>query len=632
MFSISSLMRLTKTIGFLLFRKIFLGYILFVSIIISYQIYLEYNFAKKLVLKELVSSESSFKHVLARSVWHFDENKINSQVEAIIKAQTITGVLITTPLDEIISIKGIVPKGILEDKKYVFSSENINITQTKEKLISHDFKLIDEQNSPNESLGTVTFYIKDSLVLQIAQESISLLLLQAFLSAVILWAFFTYFANKHLTIPLTNLIKAAKELGEKKYNKVEISFNTERMHELNTLADTFNTMSKDIDKAFTEMKELHKLQEEQKRELEEANRYKNDFLANMSHELKTPLNSINVISSVMMKNRKNLLNEEQVKNLSIINNCGNDLLYLINDVLDISKLEAGEVVLDMKQLDFAKLMHGIKDMFEPQTKEKNIKLVFEYDETIGDIYSDKNRINQIVKNLLSNAIKFVNEGIVEFIVTNEKENVKIVVKDNGIGIEKNKLEHIFDRFKQADGSTTRKYGGTGLGLAICKELLALLDGEIKVESTVNVGTAFTVIIPKNKNQVIEKQEEEKITEILTSKIEEKETSSNNKTVLLYNNDPINFLSLSIDIKKEFELQSTKTVDEFLDSCKNNSYGSYIIDISDLLFDKLSDVLEQLPSNTIVVYDEEPEELKGFKFTKIKKPFDKEEVISSIKQK
>jgi len=616
MFNISSLVKFKDTIGHLLFKKIFFGYIIVVSILLSYQIYLEYNFAKKLVLKELITSEKSFSNVLAKSVWHFNESKINSQVEAIINAQTISGVQILTPLNEIISIKGTVPSKLLKNKKYVFSSVTTSLNPSDEDLISHKFDLIDEENSPNESLGTVDFFIKESLIFEIAQESIYLLLFSSISSAVVLWLLFIYFANKLLTIPLNNLIKASKELGEKKYNKVGITFNTEKRHELNTLADTFNTMSKDINTAFTEMKELHKIQEEQKKDLEEANKYKNDFLANMSHELKTPLNSINVISSVMMKNRKNLLNEEQVKNLSIINNCGNDLLYLINDVLDISKLEAGEIVLNMEQLDLKKIIHEIKDMFEPQTEEKNVTFKFEYDSSIGDIYSDEHRIKQIIKNLLSNAIKFVKEGTVHFLVTNMNNNVKIQVKDNGIGIDKNKLEHIFDRFKQADGSTSRQYGGTGLGLAICKELLTLLEGDIQVESEVNIGTTFTICIPKNKEHV-----EERI-----HVVEEKD----NKTdILLFNNDPVSFLGLSIELKKLHKLIHIKDLDRFLEDYEASNYAHTIVDISSLSSNEIKDVLKILNENSIVVYNEDVELLNNYNFTKVKKPFNKKDIIAHI---
>ncbi|RXJ88187.1 HAMP domain-containing sensor histidine kinase [Arcobacter sp. CECT 8985] len=236
--------------------------------------------------------------------------------------------------------------------------------------------------------------------------------------------------------------------------------------------------------------------ERQRKELVEANKYKNDFLANMSHELKTPLNSIIVISSVMKKNKKGKLDEEQVKNMGIVNNCGNDLLVLINDILDISKIEAGELSLNLKRLNVEEIIDILYDSMKPLADDKNINFIKKFNIKNFEILSDESRIKQIIKNLLSNAFKFTENGTVEIKVEESNENIFISVIDEGIGISNDKLKNIFDRFKQADGSTTRKYGGTGLGLAISKELAHLLGGDITVESKVGVGSNFKVTLPK----------------------------------------------------------------------------------------------------------------------------------------
>lgn len=199
----------------------------------------------------------------------------------------------------------------------------------------------------------------------------------------------------------------------------------------------------------------------------------------------------------LWKNKDGKLDEKQVKNLEIINSCGKYLLSLINDVLDISKLEAGRIDVDYSKIDLFGTVNEVYEMFLPQVNEKNTHLYFNFDENIKHIYSDANKIKQIIKNLLSNSLKFVKDGSIYLDVKDEDKYVTIQVKDEGIGIDSDKLEHIFDRFKQADSSTTRKYGGTGLGLAICKELLELLEGTIYVKSKVNVGTTFYVTIPKN---------------------------------------------------------------------------------------------------------------------------------------
>lgn len=244
---------------------------------------------------------------------------------------------------------------------------------------------------------------------------------------------------------------------------------------------------------------LAKELDQQRLKLIDSNELKDIFLANMSHELKTPLNSILVISSVMANNKQSKLDDIQVKNMKIINNCGNDLLYLINDVLDISKLEAGEVLLELEETDIVSTLNDIKEMFDPLMKSQGLIFECKFDSSIGKIYTDKNRVQQIIKNLLSNALKFVKEGQVHLCLEEDDKDIKIIVKDNGIGIPHDKLEHIFDRFKQVDASTSRKFGGSGLGLAISKELTHLLGGQITLNSKINKGTTFMLTLPKKLN-------------------------------------------------------------------------------------------------------------------------------------
>ncbi len=616
--------RFKDTIGNLLFKKIFYGYILLMILISSYQIYAEYTSAQKYIEKELLSAEKSFSPILSKSVWHFDEAIIKSEAKAILSYGNIEGVAIVSPNDEVFILDGLISLDMKEYKKYIFKDQSLFKVKYSDNLLQRSFNLKDELIS-NEVLAKVTFFIDKNKVFEIVQESVSLILFNVILSAIILWMLFIYFANKILTEPLEDLIKATKELGEKTYNETEIKFNTHRHHELNTLTENFNIMSKQINEAFINMKQLTIIQNKQKKDLEEANKYKNDFLANMSHELKTPLNSINVISSVMMKNRKNELSPEHVKNLKVINNCGNDLLYLINDVLDISKLEAGEVTLNMQQIDLEALMYSIKDMFEPQVQQKKLNLIFEYDNSIGNIYSDEVRIKQIIKNLLSNAIKFVKDGTIKFLITQENDFVKVDVEDDGIGIPKDKLDHIFDRFKQADGSTTRKYGGTGLGLAICKELLDLLHGSISVESEVDVGTKFTVLIPKNSEnvKVVLKEDKEE------TPIEEEKQKSNRALIL--NNDPLTFLPLVVELKKEFEVDQSSKIVDFFAYHKKNNYALVILDISGHKEENIIKVINSIKEPIVIVSSEETTtKIKELVKSFFIKPIDKELFIEKIR--
>ncbi|MGA1932253.1 sensor histidine kinase [Arcobacter sp. YIC-464] len=611
-----------NTIGFLLFKKIFLAYLLFVVIFTSFQIYTEYNFAKNLIKKDMLNTEQSFKTLLSKTVWVFDKKKIDEQIQAIIDAKTIKGIVILTPFNEIISIKGKVLSKFSNIDKFVFENTSTKEIEYDDNMITHSFELKNFENGIDEVLGTVTLFVSEKEIRELTQEAIYLILINVIVSALILWFLFIYFANKLLTIPLNKMIEATNDYDVQEFHEIKVEIENSKNNELSKLAETFNQMSRRINEAYINMKQLTMIQDKQKHDLENANKYKTDFLANMSHELKTPLNSINVISSVMMKNKDDSLSEKQVQNLKIINSCGNDLLYLINDVLDISKLEAGELTLDYSQISICEVMKEIKDMFEPQVIEKNIKLTFVCDSTIGDIYTDKNRLKQIVKNLLSNALKFVKDGEIKFLVRNNVDMVEILVKDDGIGIPQEKLEHIFDRFKQADGSTTRKYGGTGLGLAICKELLNLLGGKISVKSKVDVGSIFKVDIPKNKD---------KVSYEVNEGLNYEQMVKVNKKILLLNNDPVSFMSIVVELSKSFEVKQVTKIDEFLRLNNSNEFNISLLDISKIDEKTINDSLGGIKGNLTIIHDGNvPLSIKNMSLNMIKKPLEKDSFVDYIK--
>ena len=260
--------------------------------------------------------------------------------------------------------------------------------------------------------------------------------------------------------------------------------------------------------------EANLLLKKQTLELININKAKDDFLANMSHELKTTLNSINVISSVMNRNKDNNLSKKQLKNLEIINKCGNELLFLVNDILDLSKLEAKEISLNYEEIDIHNFITKTYEIMLPQAKQKHLNFILDIDPNITTIISDEKRINQIIKNFLSNSLKFTEKGTISLKVKDLNENIIIKVSDEGIGIAKEKITYIFDRFKQADSSISKNYGGTGLGLPISRELASLLKGKITIKSEENIGTSFELILPKKINNynninILEKTEEKK---------------------------------------------------------------------------------------------------------------------------
>jgi CheY-like chemotaxis protein/signal transduction histidine kinase/CHASE3 domain sensor protein len=232
-------------------------------------------------------------------------------------------------------------------------------------------------------------------------------------------------------------------------------------------------------------------------ELERANRYKTEFLANMSHELRTPLNSTLILAKLLADNQGGNLTDEQVKFAQTISGAGNDLLTLINDILDLSKIEAGKVDVNVETIAIAPLVEGLAATMEPQARQKGLALSASIQAgTPERMATDGQRLGQILKNLLSNALKFTETGKVSLLVSQETpETLSFAVRDTGIGIAQHQQELIFEAFRQADGSTHRKYGGTGLGLSISRDLARLLGGDLTVQSAPGEGSIFTLTLP-----------------------------------------------------------------------------------------------------------------------------------------
>ena len=259
-------------------------------------------------------------------------------------------------------------------------------------------------------------------------------------------------------------------------------------------------------------KELTKTKEEleiQADELAIASKYKSEFLANMSHELRTPLNSLLILSRILSDNKTGNLTKDQVESASVIYRSGNDLLSLINEILDLSKIEAGQMDLNIEKINVSKIAEKIRSDFNHVVEEKGLKFKVEINESAPQfIESDTKRVEQIIKNLTSNAIKFTKKGEVTITLHKPSAEVKLFrsgldpfnaiavsVADTGIGIPFEKQKIIFEAFQQADGGTSREYGGTGLGLSISRELASMLGGEIQLKSEPGKGSEFTVFLP-----------------------------------------------------------------------------------------------------------------------------------------
>lgn len=231
-------------------------------------------------------------------------------------------------------------------------------------------------------------------------------------------------------------------------------------------------------------------------ELEQSSTYKSEFLANMSHELRTPLNSVLILARLLEENKDQNLTPKQMEYAGIIHKSGSDLLKLINDILDLSKIEAGKVEMNIEPVAVKGINNDLVQLFDVVADEKQINFITEIDTNVPvNIQTDGQRLEQVIKNLLSNAFKFTPaDGTIKLRWSMQDDGLHIAVSDTGTGIPADKQQLIFEAFRQADGSTSRKYGGTGLGLSISKELMKRLGGEIRLQSEEGKGSTFTIVM------------------------------------------------------------------------------------------------------------------------------------------
>ncbi len=303
----------------------------------------------------------------------------------------------------------------------------------------------------------------------------------------------------------TQALQASEERLKTQQEELEVT-----NEELEEKTEALERQKRDVEQTNRNLQRARAQVEERAEQLAIAGRYKSEFLANMSHELRTPLNSLLLLARMLADNKEGTLTEEQMESAKVIHDSGNQLLSLINEILDLSRIEAGKVEVQFEKVKMDILAGNIRDHFAHMAGEKDIGLEVEMGETLpAEINTDGKRAEQIIRNLMANAIKFTDKGgritvrmdrpqkgVTLFSSGLSVSNtVAISIKDTGIGIPEEKQKIIFEAFQQADGTTARKYGGTGLGLSISRELAHLLGGEIQMQSEVGKGSTFTLYLP-----------------------------------------------------------------------------------------------------------------------------------------
>jgi signal transduction histidine kinase/CheY-like chemotaxis protein/CHASE3 domain sensor protein len=304
--------------------------------------------------------------------------------------------------------------------------------------------------------------------------------------------------NEELQVQQEELRTANEELEEQsRALRASQAMLENQQAELEQTNSQLSERTEALDQRNAALRRVQRDLEDRADELQRASRYKSEFLANMSHELRTPLNSALILAKLLGDNPQGNLNAEQVKFAESIYASGNDLLVLINDILDIAKVEAGKLEVVVEEVALPKLVQGLEDMFRPLAADK--QLAFRLDLQPGmppTLVTDRHRVEQVLKNLLSNALKFTDSGEVSVVVSGTPEGgAAFAVTDSGIGIAPEQQALIFEAFHQADGTTSRRYGGTGLGLSISRDLAQLLGGTITVQSEPGRGSTFTLQLP-----------------------------------------------------------------------------------------------------------------------------------------
>ena len=305
--------------------------------------------------------------------------------------------------------------------------------------------------------------------------------------------------NEELQVQQEELRTANEELEEQSRALEESQSALENQQaELRTTNDQLAEQALNLDMKNSALQSAQEQLQHRAVELESASRYKSEFLANMSHELRTPLNSSLILAKLLSDNSSGNLSDEQVRFAQTIYSAGNDLLQLINDILDISKVEAGKLELVPEDVPVRRVVEGLARTFEPLARQKALEFKISVDPGVpASLHTDRQRMEQILKNLLSNAVKFTEVGAVSLTVSATPEgDVAFRVQDTGIGIATDQQDKIFDAFHQADGTTSRRFGGTGLGLSITRDLTRLLGGSVAVSSAPNEGSVFTLVLPR----------------------------------------------------------------------------------------------------------------------------------------
>jgi PAS domain S-box-containing protein len=321
-----------------------------------------------------------------------------------------------------------------------------------------------------------------------------------------------------------------------------------------------------------------------------ANQAKSDFLSKMSHELRTPLNAIIALSGVLSRSLVSKIPDDEYMYIDVINRSGNNLLELINDILDISRIESGRVEIALCEFDLNQVLSRLSEIMQPLADRKGIKLHVKPAPENGVVFSDETKLVHVLQNLISNAIKFTDHGQVTVSTEINPDRVVLTIQDTGIGIASHQLPHIFDEFRQADQSISRRFGGTGLGLAIVKKYLEMLNGSIRVNSVLGEGSTFIVEIPRKTTLQNRDITDEKVSDSRAAKhyvtllnpnrvVPKKRESNQPPAVLIVEDNPENMLTVKAVLLSDYQIHEAMTGEEAIALANQHPIDVILMDIN-----------------------------------------------------